>query len=215
MAIQERALRTRRAILEAASIVFEKRGFVAAPLSEIIAASGVTKGALYFHFSSKEELARGVIEAQFSAMGQLRLQGSPLQQAIDSTHAVAHALQHVPLVRAGVRLVIEQGSFTEPDPEPYLRWVEPAQAFLEQARTEGELRPEVDVLAVAQLIVALFTGTQLMAQVLTQWEDLDERITAFWRVVLPGLAMPEALRRLKPEGAVKFPDGPEVPGSAG
>ncbi|MER5310931.1 ScbR family autoregulator-binding transcription factor [Streptomyces sp. NPDC002773] len=207
-------MRTRRAILEAASIVFEKRGFAAAPLSEIIAVSGATKGALYFHFSSKEELARGVIEAQFSALAELQLEGSPLQQAIDSTHAVAHALQHVPLVRAGIRLVIEQGSFTEPDPEPYLRWVEPAQALLEEARTEGELRPEVDVRAVAQLIVALFTGTQLMAQVLTQREDLSERITAFWQVVLPGLATPEALPSLKPEGGMKFPDGPEAPGSA-
>ncbi|MFF2780752.1 ScbR family autoregulator-binding transcription factor [Streptomyces sp. NPDC058052] len=212
---QERALRTRRAILEAASSIFEKRGFAAAPLSEIIAVSGVTKGALYFHFSSKEELARGVIEEQFSALERLRSQGSPLQQAIDSTHAAAHALKHFPLVRAGIRLVIEQGSFTEPDPEPYLRWVKPAQTFLEQAREERELRPEVDVPAVAQLIVALFMGAQMMAQAVTQGEDLGERITAFWRVALPGLAVPEVLHDLKPEGLVRFPDGPEAPGPAG
>ena len=37
-------------------------GYANASLSEIIAQSNVTKGALYFHFGSKEELARAVVD---------------------------------------------------------------------------------------------------------------------------------------------------------
>ncbi|MFD6414028.1 TetR family transcriptional regulator, partial [Nocardia asteroides] len=50
---QDRAIRTRRNILEAAAKIFEERGYQAATIAEILGAAGVTKGALYFHFSSK------------------------------------------------------------------------------------------------------------------------------------------------------------------
>lgn len=65
MARQERAVRTRRAILEAAAAVFDERGYEAATIADILARAGVTKGALYFHFCSKQELAQGVLDEQF------------------------------------------------------------------------------------------------------------------------------------------------------
>jgi len=59
MAQQERAVRTRRAVLEAAAAVFAERGYAAATIGEILARAQVTKGALYFHFDSKAALAQG------------------------------------------------------------------------------------------------------------------------------------------------------------
>ncbi|MEJ8643270.1 TetR family transcriptional regulator [Streptomyces sp. MS1.HAVA.3] len=59
-------MRTRRAILEAAAVVFEERGYGAAKLTDIVTLAHVTKGALYFHFDSKEDLAQAVIDAQVS-----------------------------------------------------------------------------------------------------------------------------------------------------
>ena len=67
MAQQERAVRTRRAVLEAAAGVFAERGYAAATIAEILNRAGVTKGALYFHFDSKAALARGVLEERISA----------------------------------------------------------------------------------------------------------------------------------------------------
>src|ERR1700760_667721 len=58
---QERAERTRETIIRAAASIFERDGFAAAPLSGITRRATVTKGALYFHFSSKRELAQAVI----------------------------------------------------------------------------------------------------------------------------------------------------------
>ncbi len=57
--MQDRAILTRQAILTAAAGVFEERGYRAATISEILARAGVTRGALYFHFPSKEDLAEG------------------------------------------------------------------------------------------------------------------------------------------------------------
>jgi transcription-repair coupling factor (superfamily II helicase) len=53
MARQARAEITRDSVLAGAADVFLRLGYANASLSEIIAQSNVTKGALYFHFGSK------------------------------------------------------------------------------------------------------------------------------------------------------------------
>jgi len=49
-------------ILGAAMAVFAERGFAAARLDEIASRAGVSKGALYLYFETKEELFRAVVE---------------------------------------------------------------------------------------------------------------------------------------------------------
>ncbi|OQY09995.1 MAG: hypothetical protein B6I29_02385 [Marinitoga sp. 4572_148] len=55
-------------ILKAAFIVFSKEGYQKASVNKIIKAAGVSKGALYHYFKSKEELYLQVIEFYFRAM---------------------------------------------------------------------------------------------------------------------------------------------------
>ncbi len=45
-----------------AAAVFAERGYTDTTLAELIARSGLTKGAFYFHFASKEQLALAVLE---------------------------------------------------------------------------------------------------------------------------------------------------------
>ncbi|MGQ4419832.1 TetR family transcriptional regulator, partial [Streptomyces sp. SAS_269] len=68
MALQERAIRTRRNILVAAADVFADVGYEAATISEILQRANVTKGALYFHFASKEQLAQAVLTDQLKSV---------------------------------------------------------------------------------------------------------------------------------------------------
>ncbi|RDI43531.1 TetR family transcriptional regulator [Nocardia mexicana] len=60
---QERARRTRAAIIRSAAVEFGKSGYAAASLNRILEGSRATKGAMYFHFDSKEDLARAVLDA--------------------------------------------------------------------------------------------------------------------------------------------------------
>lgn len=53
---------TRSALLEAAATLFGQQGYAGTSVEEIVAAAGVTKGALYHHFSDKETLFRIVFE---------------------------------------------------------------------------------------------------------------------------------------------------------
>lgn len=56
------AVRTRAALLDAATEVFLRDGYAAAATEEIVAVAGVTRGAFYHHFANKRDLFRGVVE---------------------------------------------------------------------------------------------------------------------------------------------------------
>lgn len=65
--VQRRAWATRRALLVAAASRFAEVGYHDTSLSEVIAAGKVTKGALYFHFISKQALADAVVTEMVAA----------------------------------------------------------------------------------------------------------------------------------------------------
>ncbi|MFG2313276.1 TetR family transcriptional regulator [Streptomyces sp. NPDC048566] len=69
MTRQERAVRTREALIEAAARLFDQDGYEVTSLAAVTALAGVSAGALYFHFATKADLADAVVEA---AMARLR-----------------------------------------------------------------------------------------------------------------------------------------------
>ena len=65
---QSRTEATRTSLLDAARRMFAQKGYAAASTPEIVAASGVTRGALYHHFADKEALFRAVVVAEYEAV---------------------------------------------------------------------------------------------------------------------------------------------------
>lgn len=61
---RERSDATRGELLAAARHLFATRGYEATSLRDAVEAAGVTKGALYHHFSGKRELFRAVFEQE-------------------------------------------------------------------------------------------------------------------------------------------------------
>ncbi|MDZ7914297.1 MAG: TetR/AcrR family transcriptional regulator [Rhodococcus sp. (in: high G+C Gram-positive bacteria)] len=60
--IQARAQKTRAAILDAAAHQFDVLGYAETSISTIIDTGELTKGSIYFHFSSKEAIAKHLID---------------------------------------------------------------------------------------------------------------------------------------------------------
>ncbi|MGW7595752.1 ScbR family autoregulator-binding transcription factor [Streptomyces asiaticus] len=197
MAQQERAFRTRRAILVAAAEVFDELGYEAATMSEILGRSGVTKGALYFHFPSKEQLAKEVLQEHVQVVPEVPPQRLKLQEAVDRGMLLAYLMVRDPVLRGGVRLALEQAGHGKVDRSvPFLAWSQESRQMLEQAKQQGELQPHIDAGALADVFVGAFAGVQLMSQALTGRVDLDERIASLYRVLMAGVAVPSVLVQL-------------------
>src|SRR5262245_28946871 len=86
------AQRTRERLLQAAFQEVYRSGFQGAGLDTILAATGVTKGALYYHFRSKEALGYAIVEEIVAALPRdkwLR----PLQQGKDPVDVLIQIVQ--------------------------------------------------------------------------------------------------------------------------
>lgn len=209
---QERAEFTRQAILDGAAIAFDHAGFGGTSLSDVVKHAGVTKGALYFHFPSKQALARTLVDEQFQVSEHVPAIEDPgLQTVIDLTHRMASGLRTNVRIRAGIRLVIEFGSFTDPDPAPYNAWIETCLSCLTPAQERGDILPTVDVRDLATFLVGSFTGIQVTSHVRTGREDLHARVVDLWNFLLPGIVPTDRLPLFDPAGSADCRRGLEQP----
>ncbi|MFE9960942.1 ScbR family autoregulator-binding transcription factor [Streptomyces sp. NPDC005525] len=216
MAQQARAIQTRRSILVAAAAVFDERGYSSATISEILNRAGVTKGALYFHFNSKEELALGVMGLQLDSV-LLPPQLTKLQELVDQGMLLAYRLRYEPLVRASVGLAMDQGVEGLDRGTPFRAWIDRLEHLLSAAKNQGELLPHVQPGETAELLAGAFSGVQVMSQVLCNREDLGHRISVLLHYILPSISTPAVLATLdmaEDRGERLYASLESVPGQA-
>lgn len=199
-AMQERAENTRQAVLEGAAASFEKFGYGTASLSTIMAHAGVSKGAMYFHFSSKEDLARAVMDAHFRmAMASLheieRQSFTALDTVVLASMELARQLISEPIARGGMRLTLEFGRAHGPSERPFREWIAAMSELLAQAKSAGDVLDTLDNDALAHYIVGCFTGVHTMSEILTGRDDLIDRMREMWHIMLPGIVPPDRLAR--------------------
>ncbi|MFE1764174.1 ScbR family autoregulator-binding transcription factor [Streptomyces angustmyceticus] len=195
MAQQDRAIRTRRVILEAAASVFDEQGYDRATIAEVLERAGVTKGALYFHFASKEQLALAVLEAQVIDIA-VEPQTIKLQEFVDSGQVLAYRLRSDPIQRGAARLAVEQGSNHLDRKQSMLSWSVFVEGLLNEAKARGEVIESIDVRETAELFVGAFAGLQMMSQAFTNRADLSRRLTVFFEHTFPSIAVPAILAKL-------------------
>ncbi|GHF78790.1 ScbR family autoregulator-binding transcription factor [Streptomyces filamentosus] len=192
MARQPRAIRTRNAVLTAAAEVFARRGYEAANIAEILTQAQVTKGALYFHFASKEELARGVLEHAVTGTVDHPVK---VQALVDTGLLLSRRLPNEPILRGAARLAADQGAgafFGGPWP----MWTDLTARQLAEAKEAGEIYESVDPMGTAEVLVGAFTGMQLMALASGTEQELVRLTSKLYELILPGITMPAVLQRV-------------------
>jgi AcrR family transcriptional regulator len=206
LARQQRAIRTRRIFLEAAAEVFDEHGYDAATIAAILDRAGLTRGALYFHFTSKEELARGVLQEAVTSDG-VTPQTFKLQEWVDIALLLAYRLPREPLLSASIRLSVDpraRGLFGTRWPD----WISLGTEILTEAKERGELLPHVDPGATSRLFVGAWTGVQLVTESMAEPPELVAEISALFELILPNNAVPGVLARLdtSPHRAARIVD---------
>ena len=193
MARQARAEITRDAVLAGAAQVFLRLGYANASLNEIMAHSNVTKGALYFHFGSKEELARTVVD-----LGDRRLRDAmqtyfdqrvpALESCIGISYVVADLAVSDPMVGAMLRLNQQIGDFYGTTGENLLAaWTKRHSALVARALEEGDVRCDVDPESLSLTLQEMILGVHLVAVGLDQLDRMASRLERYWFYLLPSI----------------------------
>ncbi|WP_280511209.1 TetR family transcriptional regulator, partial [Nocardia farcinica] len=161
---QERARRTRAAIIRSAAVEFGKSGYAAASLNRILEGSRATKGAMYFHFDSKEDLARAVLETaveryRSSAERWLaRTDLGPLDVLHGMIDELALRLEHDIIVQAEYRLIIEPDFYRDVQVGGGRILTRATRSLAVRAIDHGQLREDADPDRFARTLTAAGGG---------------------------------------------------------
>ncbi|KAB1141370.1 TetR/AcrR family transcriptional regulator [Streptomyces luteolifulvus] len=210
---QKRSERTVERLVTAAADQFARHGYVRATLADISSRAGVTKGALFFHFASKDELAvavqergRELMERSVARMGPA--EGSYLQAVVDLTFVLQRLLREDVFVRASVRIAREhkdaglaEESADSADSRGYSRpaatgveeldfyrvWLELLWDLMGEARRSGELGRTVADASARTLVTAVVAGVEALTWLGAQRAESEAWLTDLWSLLLPAL----------------------------
>jgi TetR/AcrR family transcriptional repressor of nem operon len=166
--------RTRERLLQAASREVYISGFQSASLDTILAAAGVTKGALYHHFDRKESLGYAIVEEIIGPDSRdqwlLPLQND--QDPIDTLIGIVRGLSVRPEdVRGGCPLInlaqemspLDEG-FRKRIAAVFHDWQEGVAAALREGQAGGRVRRDVEPSEAAGLLIAMVEGYGSLAK---------------------------------------------------
>ncbi|MCV7381962.1 spore coat protein CotS [Mycobacterium alsense] len=201
MARQVRSEATRRKILDAAIDVFGEVGYAAAGWNTIIERTGMTKGALYHHFDSKESLASAIIEEGSEtilvAFRNVCGSSSPaLENMIHGTFTIANLLTSDKTARAAEQLTAALSGFNEAATHFCASLVELMATQARRAATEGDLRDELDPVVVSESIVGAMFGARFLANAMAakpSAEATADRTGQMWELLLASIATEASL----------------------
>lgn len=189
MPTQHRAIQSRQALIRSAAQTFIDKGVSASGMVEISRRARLSKGALYFHFESKEELTLAVRDEALAALRELedRLARAPepvLTAARDFTVALLERVDRDVVMRAGLQIRPES------DPEPsgavlHRRW---CTLFREKAaadRSAGRLPHDTDPQRLARVLTTMVVGLLELGHTDPTWWR-REAVADLWRQLVPG-----------------------------
>jgi len=191
---QARALATRGAILAAAAEEFAEASYHEASLSRILERSKVTKGALYFHFVSKESIALAVVDEMDLLCHEIvdrstALGLDPLRTAAQVTREVQDALAGS-VLRAGQRLSTEGFAGPHRPGWPYRFWEGVFHDLFTRAAEDGLLRPGIDPASFSRTAVDTGTGAFVVSLGISHLADFAQRVCDNWELILGCAADP-------------------------
>jgi len=198
MVRQARSEATRRKIIESAVDLINEIGYPAAGLGDIIERAELTKGALYYHFESKEALATAIIEeGSESLIGAFRgaaRSGSPgMEDVIHGCFVMTDVLATNTVARAGARLLRTFGSFNPAAKKTLQMFVDELTDRLKAATADGDLRDGLDPESTAATVVAGMLGAELLSSALADGADVRARFARNWEFLLPAVITEDSL----------------------
>ncbi|KAA3439201.1 TetR/AcrR family transcriptional regulator [Rufibacter hautae] len=167
--------RTRQLIIEKSAVLFNQKGFAGTSYQDLIEATGVTKGCLYGHFGSKDELAVAAFE--FAAQTLIERVGSamaPYEQAGDRLRALLNFYRHYltnPIIAGGCPLLNTAVEADDNHPALHERVVrvlnrlhKGVRNLIDLGKEQGVFQASADTHAIATFFISTVEGGILLAK---------------------------------------------------
>ncbi|MEU6774131.1 helix-turn-helix domain-containing protein [Streptomyces sp. NPDC046759] len=190
MAKQARSLRTHELVLDAAAAEFVRHGYPRANLQHVAARTGLTKGALYGHFASKEHLARALTEHLEEVVDEILARYAatdlPVRERLRALCcALAERVESDVRFNAALRLVLDEAP-VGPEPPKILADLRAlATEMVDGAEAGRALEETTATAALADLATVILVGAYCTAPDLER-RGLAERVRELWDAVGEG-----------------------------
>jgi AcrR family transcriptional regulator len=185
--VKTKGEQTKEMILAKAAVLFNRQGYFGASLSDIMAATGLEKGGIYNHFTSKDDLALQAFdyaaeqtEAAFSAALQNK------RHAIDRLLALAGVFEGVPddkPIPGGCPVLNTAVAADDTHPQllaraqqTMLRWHETIERIIRRGIERGEIRPEIDPDALATHFFVTLEGAIMLSRLHRNTHFMDQTL---------------------------------------
>lgn len=184
-------------ILWAAATLFANKGYHETSMNDIVKQSGLSKGAIYGHFQSKEHLFLAIQERQLVVdLNQLRglfVEGdSATEKLIKSVDAVFASMCECP--RDTCRIILEfyvaasRMVSLQPKLNAYYSAVnEFITEIINEGIQAGEFRSDIDVTAISTIFMAMLNGLQFYRATASTLFDLDKTKATLVALLIRGL----------------------------
>src|SRR5215813_5417320 len=166
--------RTRKRLLQAGFREVYRSGFQSASIDTILAATNVTKGALYYHFNSKEDLGHAIVEEIVAKLPQdnwlrpLQRVKNPIDALIGIVQATSVRPKDVnggcPLVNLAQEMSPLDEQFRKRLENIFIAWQEGIAAALRRGQSQGTVRRDLVPKETAGFLMAMYEGYVLLAK---------------------------------------------------
>ena len=174
----------KKTLVQTALKLFASRGYHAVSIADIVRESGCTRGALYYYFSSKEELGYAAIDESFrlfveqGAASHMATEGHPIDRLLKFVDDLPSSvkLETTGDLAAGVgaRMASMHDGFRRRVEERLNALANDFVAILSKGVANGQIADSVDPRVLAHLCFIVSQGSQfadLLGQRKAIWED--------------------------------------------
>lgn len=182
-------------ILDAAMHVFARLGFYRARMDDIVAESGLSKGAIYWYFKSKDEIIFALVEriftAELAALQQSLAEDTPALDRMERfLQGVVGDFQQMeaftPVMMEAYAEAARQERFRETMAEYYRSFRQVIASLVNQGIARGEFRA-VEAESAAVTITAMMEGMGLLWMIDPGLGSFEQLATGAWDLLLRGL----------------------------
>jgi TetR/AcrR family transcriptional regulator, transcriptional repressor for nem operon len=188
---------TRQRLIAAASRQFAHSPYSMVSLDDILAEAELTKGAMYFHFPSKQALALAIIDdlnemSRAAVTELLARKMSGLETLIDLIYVLAVQYTQDEVARAGVRLLETLDNTTALPTAVWQSWIQFVATLIQTAIAEGDVIDHHDPEDIAKMLVAVWVGTRRISEPDPPEHRLDN-LQKVWVLALSSFTNPDRI----------------------